>query len=409
MISFAGWVTVCAVLDIGILIVSQPRRAITIASVSSRGRKWLVVVAVLAVAGVLLAPVVRDHLRALYVLQRLQDGNSRPAVAPLVERGYAESELTLQTPEGPTRARLYLPAKPSGAPGMVVVHGVHFDGIDDPRMRAFAAALAGVGIPVLTPHITALTQLRVEPGEIAVIGASAEELARRTGGKVGVMALSFAGGLALMAAADPRYAPSIAYVFAVGPHASMARVAHFYATDEEPRPDGTVEHERAHPYGAMIFIYTYPEDFFSPEEVPVARQALWLALNEKEDAARAEAQKLSPATRGRLESLAVQWNATPELRQELLRSIALHAAEMDAVSPEGKLAGLRVPVFLLHGTADDVIPAAESQWLARDLPPGTLRALLLSKVISHVETGGKPTLSDQWELVHLLATIFGAH
>ena len=345
------------------------------------------------------------HLRALYVLEKLNDPKARPAVAPLVERGYDESEFQVATPTGPMRARLYLPHHPTGKPGIVVVHGVHFDGIDDPRMRAFAAALAGTGVPVLTPHVTALTQLRVEPGEIDLIGVAAQELARRTGAKVGVMSLSFAGGLALLAAADPRYQPSIAYVFSVGGHDDMARVARFYATDEDPRPDGSAEHLRAHPYGAMIVIYTHPEDFFSPEEAPVAKEALRLALDEKEDAARAQAAELSDASRAQLESLAVHWNATPELRAALLRSIERHRDEYAAVSPAGRLAQLDVPVYLLHGQADDVIPSAESLWLAHELPPASVRALLLSKAISHVETGGKPTAHDQWELVHFLARV----
>jgi pimeloyl-ACP methyl ester carboxylesterase len=345
------------------------------------------------------------HLRALYVLEKLNDPNARPAVAVLVERGFDESEFQIATPSGPMRARLYLPHHATGKPGIVVVHGVHFDGIDDPRMRAFAAALAGTGVAVLTPHVTALTQLRVEPGEIDSIGIAAQELSRRTGAKVGVMALSFAGGLSLLAAADPRYRPSIAYVFSVGGHDDMSRVARFYATDQDPRPDGSVEHLRAHPYGAMIVIFTHPEDFFSPQEAPIAREALRLALDEKEDAARVEAAKLSDASRAQLESLAVKWDATPELRRALLHSIALHPDEYAAVSPAGKLARLDLPVYLLHGQADDVIPSAESLWLARELPPSSVRALLLSKAISHVETGGKPTAWDRWELVHFLSRV----
>jgi len=354
------------------------------------------------------APPALWHLRALYVLEKLADATAEPAVAPMVERAFDESELTIATPSGPMRARLYLPHRPV-ATGMVVVHGVHFDGIDDPRMRAFARALAGVGVPVLTPHIIALTEFHVEPSEIDSIGMAAQELARRTGGSVGIFGLSFAGGLAVLAAADPRYAPSIAYVFSVGGHADMARVARFYATDRSPRPSGSEngaeERLRAHPYGAMVMIYAHPEDFFSAAEAPIAKEALRLALNEREAEARAEAAKLAPASRAQLESLAVHWDATPELRAALIRSIALHADEMAAVSPAGHLSGLRVPVFLLHGEVDNVIPASEREWLAREVPAAQLRAVLVSPAISNVETGGKPTLADEWRLVHFLAQV----
>jgi hypothetical protein len=363
-----------------------------------------VVVLVVAALG---TPSLLWHLRALYVLLKLEDANARPPLAALVERSFVESEIAVPAPGGPMRARLYQPAHPAGT-AMVVVHGVHFDGIDDPRMRRFARALAGAGIPVLTPHVTALTELRVEPSEIESVGAAAQEMQRRTGRRVGVFGLSFAGGLALLAAADERYRRSIAYVFAVGAHHDMARVARYYATDEDQRPAAGVQKLPAHPYGAMILIYTHPEDFFSPQEAPIAKEALRLALQEKEAEARAAAARLSPPSRALLESLAVKWQPAPELRAALLQSIEKHKEEFAAVSPAGKLDGVRSRVYLLHGAGDNVIPSAESEWLAQELGITRVRALLISPVISHVETETKPTGGDEVELVHFLSQVLSS-
>jgi dienelactone hydrolase len=369
---------------------------------------WIVATPValvlLVLTGALGPPSLLWHLRALYVLEKVADTKAQPAVGRLVANAFAESELTLETPAGPMRARLYLPLHPVTS-GMVVVHGVHFDGIDDPRMQAFARALAGAGVPVLTPHITALTEFRVEPGVIDSIGTAVKELAARTGHPVGVFGLSFAGGLALLTAADERYRRDIAYVFAAGAHADMARVLRFYSTNEDARPDGSVQKLRAHPYGAMVLMHAYPEDFFSDAEAPIAKEALRLALNEREAEARAVAAKLAPASRAQLESLAVHWDATPELRSALLRCIARHTDEMAAVSPAGRLGRLQVPVYLLHGAGDNVIPAAETEWLARAIPPEQLRVVLVSPAISHVETGGKPGMADQARLVNFLARV----
>lgn len=364
-------------------------------------------VVVVLVSAALGTPALLWQLRALYVLLKLEDANAKPPLTALIERSFVESEVTIPAASGPMRARLYQPLHPVATP-MVVVHGVHFDGIDDSRMRSFARALAGAGVPVLTPHVVSLTELRVEPGQVDSIGAAAQELQRRTGRRVGVFGLSFAGGLALLAAADERYRRSIAYVFAVGAHADMARVARYYATDEDPRPDGSVQKLKAHPYGAMILIYTHPEDFFSPKEAPLAREALRLALNEKEKEAHAAAQKLSPASRALLESIAVKWNATPELRAALLSSIEKHQDEFAAVSPAGRLEGLHTRVFLLHGAGDNVIPSAESEWLAQELGIGRVRAFLVSPVISHVETESKPTGGDEVELVHFLSQVLSS-
>ncbi len=55
------------------------------------------------------------------------------------------------------------------------------------------------------------------------------------------------------------------------------------------------------------------------------------------------------------------------------------------------LAKVHVPVMLLHGSADNVVPPTETLWLEHDLPPGVLRAALISPAIGHVEVGGAGT------------------
>ena len=90
----------------------------------------------------------------------------------------------------------------------------------------------------------------------------------------------------------------------------------------------------------------------------------------------------------------------------LFASNKKHAAEMAAVFPAEHLAGLHVPVYLLHGHADTLIPFAEADWLAEDLPRGTLKNMLISPLIAHVSTNvTHANLLDEWRLLHLLAQV----
>ena len=57
-----------------------------------------------------------------------------------------------------------------------------------------------------------------------------------------------------------------------------------------------------------------------------------------------------------------------------------------------------VPVFLLHGTDDNVIPAIESERLADDLRPYAPVRLLLSDLISHTEADRPVHLGDVLKL-----------
>jgi len=63
---------------------------------------------------------------------------------------------------------------------------------------------------------------------------------------------------------------------------------------------------------------------------------------------------------------------------------------------------LTAPVYLLHGRADNIIPAAETLWMASELPRTLLREVLVSPVLSQVNLDAKPGVWDQWRLVHFL-------
>ncbi|MBW4028900.1 MAG: hypothetical protein HIU93_16160, partial [Acidobacteria bacterium] len=211
-----------------------------------------VVVAALVVGAMAGWPWVRSELRAYSVLQQVAGQPVPWMVGALVAEPITTEDVTYTIPDAATatpetvRGRLYLPVDSSGntahdGPAMVVLHGVHHLGIDEPRLEAFAAAMASCGVRVLTPELPAIKDYHVGQESVRTIGESAQWLAAKTGGPVGVMGLSFSGGLALLAAADPAYQKAFRFVVAVGAQASMVRVADYYRTGEDLRPDGTIE------------------------------------------------------------------------------------------------------------------------------------------------------------------------
>jgi pimeloyl-ACP methyl ester carboxylesterase len=97
-----------------------------------------------------------------------------------------------------------------------------------------------------------------------------------------------------------------------------------------------------------------------------------------------------------------------QLRDALLKEITLHKDEMDAVSPHGHIGQLHTPVFLLHGAGDTVIPASETQWLAKDVPAAELKESLVSAALVHVDMGNKVTWQQQWQLMDFMAQVLDA-
>jgi dienelactone hydrolase len=363
-------------------------------------------IAIVLALAVALAPLLA-HVRAASLLVRFADEHATGGLADLGRSTVDEEDATVTAPAGrvQARARIYTPRGRPGAPGVVLVHGVHRLSIDEPRMVRFARALASTGLVVLTPEVRELADYRIDPRSIDTIGAAVVQLAARMGGRAGLMGMSFAGGLSLLAAADPRFASSVAFVVAIGAHHDLARVSRFFATNQAPRPEGPPLELEAHGYGALVLVYQRAESFFTAGDVEGAREAIRLWLWNDRDAARARADQLCPESWAKLDAL---FEGPSAASDAILEVVDRDAAAMATVSPSGHLAGLTAPVFLLHGAGDNVIPSSETEWLAREIPVGLLREALVSKAIVHVELGREMHASETWALVHFMAGVLEA-
>lgn len=364
---------------------------------------FVLIASVVLIGAVLLHPI-GPHLRATSLLLRFSNQNASGVGASFARHPFKEEDGTALTPHGPLRYRLYAPQDVKNPGAVVLLHGVHHLGIEDPRMWNLARALAGAGVLVMTPELKDLADYRVTARTIDVIGDSAVVLSTRAERKVGVIGLSFAGGLSLLAATRQEYASKIGFVMAIGAHDDMGRVARFFAANVIARPDGTESTLAAHEYGVLVLAYAHLEDFFSKQDIPAAREALRQWLWEQPDAMKAAA-GLSPAGQKEFDELLHHRDL---LRQALLQEITLHKDEMEAVSPHGHMAALHAPVYLLHGAGDTVIPASETLWLAKDVPPQYLKASLVSQALVHVDMGGKVRWQDQWQLVDFMAQVLDA-
>jgi len=373
--------------------------------------RWSALCVLLAAATVLCGVLpVRTHLQAMAVMRTVA-GQPVPWMATEVTEPVTQKNLTIPLFSGSgdqqVRARIYAPVHGASAPAMVIFHGVHHLGIDEPRLMSFAAAMASCGIRVLTPELPDIKDYRVSERSVETIGGSVKWFAAEAGAPVGVMGLSFSGGLALVAAGEPQYHPYFKFVMAIGSQDSMARVTDYYRTGSDVRPDGTVELLPAHEYGPLVLEYEYLEDFVPPQDLEPVRAVLRAHLYEDRAAeARASLGLNDIQKRETLELM----DATSEATHARIKAVAVkHAAEMSGLSPRGRLDGLATPVYLLHGQADNIIPSAETLWMAHELRQQDLKAMLVSPVLSHLNLdGAKPGAMDNWRLLHFFAGVIGA-
>lgn len=366
-----------------------------------RKARWMVISVVFATLIALGWNPLSAHLRALSVLLRIESAQAHGFLANRGMHPIKIQDSDFEVGARKLSTRLYLPKDIQYAPAIVIVHGVHHLGYNEPRLVRFAKAMAAAGLIVSTPELPEIAEYEIKPVSIDEIAAAADDLSQRLHTAcVGVLGLSFSGGLALEAASDPVTSQHICYVVAVGAHDDLARVMKFYATDEAEYPDGTTRPMKSHEYGALIAIYDHPEDYFSPDDVPKAEEAIRSQLFEQLSKAKQIANQMSPAGKATMQMLFSSDHSAA--KKMLLANLEKHRAEMEAVSPASQVYRIHVPVMLLHGAGDNVIPPSETMWLAKDIPRQDLRAVLISPAISHVEVDKGATFMDKLRLVHFI-------
>jgi dienelactone hydrolase len=357
-------------------------------------RGWIVFLVGLVVAG--LAPSAVRLWRAQRLLRSLVAAPNAPPADVRTE------EVLILGNRPPIRARLYYSQSGSRRQGLVVAHGVHYQGMDG-RLVPFARALAESGLVVLTPALEDLADYRIDPRSVGQLADSVVYVGGRTDlvdGRVGLLGFSFGGGLALLAAAQPALHERLSHVVSIGGYHDLGRVLRFYLTGVADTPEGGVP-GHPHEYGPLVLVYRHLDALVPARDRRPIREVVRAWLREEWDRARALAVRLSTAKARRLFAL-IDGRMLERLRPQLRRLLAADRDALAALSPHHRLAEIGAPVFLLHGQADTVIPASEARWAAAELGDHEHEELI-SPVLGHAEVR-QAGLGDQLELV-----LFTAH
>jgi dienelactone hydrolase len=363
-------------------------------------RRWVVaLVTLLGVLGLAWTPVTR-HVRAAEFLAQLGQ-KSGPSTAEVTSE-----DVMLPGKDGPIRARLYFRAGHAPGPGIVVAHGVHYRGIDERRLVPFVRALAQSGLTVLTPELRDLADYRITASGVDVIRSAVRYLPTRRDhvapGKVGLLGFSFAGGLSLVAVSDPPTAKLVSSVTSVGGHHDLRRVLRFLIHNEIETPTGVV-HQKAHDYGLVVLVYGNLEHFVPAVDLPAMRAGFQAWLHEDQKTAREAARARTTPEAERLWQL-LEKQQLQTLAPELDALLERQRAELASLSAVGHLRELHVPVYLLHGSHDSVIPPSETDAASLELDGAEHRALV-SPLLEHVEVSKTASLGDKLALVSFMARL----
>ncbi len=298
---------------------------------------------------------------------------------------------------------------PHDRPAVLLVLGVSPAPLDDPRVIRVGSALARFGLIVGVPSSRELIESRVVAAEPTRVVEAFETLLAQPGvdpDRTGILGFSVGGSLSLIAATDPRIADRIAYLNAFGAYADAETLLVDVATRSVVL-DGAVVPWEPGSLTKQVFLGLLLDAVAAgPERDAIEAAAGPLILGdgptlESYDPAiaallsgdAAAAYRLATAT-DRVTAEAAVAALSPE-RQALLA----------AISPAGRLDGLRAPVFLMHDEGDTAIPFAHLEPLADAIPDAVLRRVTAFRLFDHVEVGEGIGLEAVPELVKLLGHV----
>ena len=285
---------------------------------------------------------------------------------------------------------LYRPTDAGAVAPLVLVPGAAPRGKDDPRLVAFANTLARARFLVLVPEIENLRELKVDPADAVAVADAVRHLAAMREApqqaSVGIAAISYAVGPAVLAALDPDAAAHVRYIVAVGGYYDIERVVTFFTTGfHRDLPGDPWRHREPNAYGKWVFARS------NAERMDDLRDRTLIAAMAERKIAKLDAEvddlaaELGEEGRAVYELLS---NRDPERVAALISRLPSAIREsMTALDlARQNLSRLSARLILVHGRDDAIIPFTESRAIERTVPPG-MAELYVADSLAHVDLG----------------------
>jgi pimeloyl-ACP methyl ester carboxylesterase len=344
--------------------------------------------------------------------------------------GLQESEVEIPTPLGPIPATLLIPkGVTSPLPGWVTLHGITRPGRKHPTLVRFVRALANSGAMVMVPEIPQWREMHLAPLEASqIVKAAILALAEReetAAHRLGAMGFSFGSPVILMAGADPELIPHLRVVAGFGGYADMERTTRFLFRGDHDWGGDRYDID-PDPYGRWVVVGNFLSRVPGYEEFgDVAHALLELARvagDTKVPSWEFHFENMRPHLEKDIDSsrwqlfrelaLAHGVRAPEELAQKLAPALAEAALELSSLYDVPRhMNDIRVPVRLIHGRGDRLIPFTETLRLAESFHEDTPKRVYLTGLFGHSQRDQGNALFGQIgemsRFLHMMSDILG--
>ncbi len=301
----------------------------------------------------------------------------------------------LRLKENNLNLHIYAPSIPARTT-LLIVPGLHPQGIEDPRFIGFAVSCAEAGFQVIAPDIREFRDFHITQNSIddleTVIDAVPRYMESATLSRFGILGISYGAGPALCAAAGK----PLDFFVAIGGYYNLSHAIEFSFSGGHPGGARRGSHE----WGRLIFTLNHVEQITSGSDTAILRESLALRLQLKEQDAVLKEALLSEG--GKLLLQEILKGLSDARISQFRQILQKRSDEALKLSPDGVLKQLspKMRSYLLHGRSDDAVPYEETQELhdalsGRSMPVRSL----ITDGLTHVDVSNA---SDLWGLIRLL-------
>lgn len=284
---------------------------------------------------------------------------------------------------------------------LLLVPGAAATGKDDPRLIRFARGLADHGFLVLVPDLPGPKALRVGSEDVTGIVQSAVHLATLQHGRgpLGIAAISYAVGPAVLATLDPALRGKVNFLVGIGGYYDATDIITFFTTGYwREGPNQPWQKGQPNAYGKWVFVLANAprlDDFADRERLGTIARA---KLRNLDADIRPLETALGPEGRA---VMALLDNRDPARVPDLIATLPPRVQnEIAALDLAGKdLSSLGAEAILIHGRDDRIIPYTESVALARAIGPDAHLFLLDHLTHASLAAGTEADLVSFWEAI----------
>jgi pimeloyl-ACP methyl ester carboxylesterase len=300
---------------------------------------------------------------------------------------------------------LYLSAEKVRA-AMVLVPGAAMLGRDEPRLKALARTFARAGFAVLVPELPEVRRLALSRADGQRVASALRQLGKlQPDVPLGVAAISYAVGPAIIAALEQDLTPRIAFLVSIGGYHDITSAIRFITTGAF-RPIGDSREFRIEPnsYGRWAFLLANADRLDNAADARLLQEIARRRFRDANDDITPLAEGLGPQGRT---VLALVNNRDPSAVPALIAMLPERVRqEIDGLNLAlYDLSKLRGHLILVHGRGDPMVPYSESESLAASAS-GAKVSLFIMGDIGHVEFNAV-SLENAWTMWRAIVALLG--